>query len=369
MLTSTIPIYAGTKECNTLLMEAGASSWLLEESFKPTQNSISLSQPLRGFTQQLHISGRQWLYEMPTSANGISLQSGLLKLNKRCLYESNTSTNPTQTLQSYFPLIKPRPPGWWHRERTQTPQEAPLILLSNNNNPNYFHWLTQPGLAPLFLQSYFNLPNSTDYTIAVSHRPNISLPSFVTPLLTFVAPETTRHISISCASRQASRFSLQEHDSDIFVSPAQLRWLRDLCRQRLPHAPRPWRRLLISRQDAKTRRCLNEQQLFSVTREYGFQLCSLESLDLVSQLRLFSESDIVISPHGAGLTNIIACHPSSTIIELIPRPGQFFHYFAMADQLSLTHAHILADSYIRDTDDFVVDPFKVIELLNKMYLI
>ena len=102
---------------------------------------------------------------------------------------------------------------------------------------------------------------------------------------------------------------------------------------------------------------------------YGFQTYSLESLPVEEQLRLFSESAVVIGPHGAGFANMIACAPSSAIIELLPRPGNYSHYYAMADQLDLKHGHLLATDFDPMTDNFSIDPYQLISLLSLMELI
>ena len=104
-------------------------------------------------------------------------------------------------------------------------------------------------------------------------------------------------------------------------------------------------------------------------RPYGFQAYCLESLPVEAQLRLFSESAVVIGPHGAGFANMIACAPSSAIIELLPRPGNYSHYYAMADQLDLKHGHLLATDFDPKTDNFSIDPDQLISLLSLMELI
>ena len=42
----------------------------------------------------------------------------------------------------------------------------------------------------------------------------------------------------------------------------------------------------------------------------------LEGLSVAQQASLFNEASVILSPHGAGLSNIVFCEPSTTIIEL-----------------------------------------------------
>ena len=366
-MINNLPIFAGSPQAQALSVMHGVSSWMLQESFNPRRNSTSIHEPIASLTTDLFISGRQWLYEVTDSSASFTLNCGLLRWKKALLYESNPFNHESRT--HFYPKSGNRPPGWWHRHRRAHLRPEPLTLLSTHNNPNYFHWLTQPGLAPLFLQSHFNLQVHQDSAIAVSHRPRQLLPKFLEPLLSFAAPKASKFISSAIASTTSCRFALQQHDSDVFISPAQLKWLTSLCQSQLRLAGRPWRRIFLSRTNACTRRCLNEQQLMTALSPYGFQTYCLESLPVEEQFRLFSESAVVIGPHGAGFANMIACAPSSAIIELLPRPGNYSHYYAMADQLDLKHGHLLANDFDPMTDNFSIDPYQLISLLSLMELV
>lgn len=76
-----------------------------------------------------------------------------------------------------------------------------------------------------------------------------------------------------------------------------------------------------------------------------------------------------MGPHGAGFTNMIACAPSAAIIELLPRPGNFSHYYAMADQLELQHGHLLGTDFDANSNNFIIDPDQLVSLLYLMELI
>ena len=87
------------------------------------------------------------------------------------------------------------------------------------------------------------------------------------------------------------------------------------------------------------------------------------------QLCLFAESVLLVGPHGAGFTNLVACSSQASIIELMPRPGAFSHYYAMADILGLRHGHLMASRCYKETDDFTITPDDLLELLQEMELL
>ena len=366
MFRHVFPIYPSDKVVELLAQLDCIESWRLSEIFQPRRLSRSLRQPLPCLTPALKISGTQWLFQASASAN-ISLQSGLLQLGNRYFYETNLANASSSSSK---PLLRIRPgslpPGWWHRIRSPRRLSQPLLLLSTHNNPNYFHWLTQPGLSTLFLQEHFDLDPLREVMLAFSHRPGRSLPSYVSNLLSLFAPESPHVHGVALTSDSFCRFALHEHSSEVVVSPAQLHWLRRRCREQLQPTFTPWRRVLISRRRSNRRRCLNEQQVFAALAPFGFEQYCLEDLSVTDQLRLFSESSLLVGAHGAGFTNLIACGPQATIVELVPRPGPFCHYYAMADALDLVHGHLLANCCHPETDDFTIATDDLVELLRSM---
>jgi len=114
---------------------------------------------------------------------------------------------------------------------------------------------------------------------------------------------------------------------------------------------------------------LNEDQVLAALAPYGFERYCLEDLSVTEQLCLFAESVLLVGPHGAGFTNLVACSSQATIIEFMPRPGDFSHYYAMADILGLRHGHLLARHCYRENDDFTIIPDDLLELLQEMELL
>lgn len=68
---------------------------------------------------------------------------------------------------------------------------------------------------------------------------------------------------------------------------------------------------------ARMRRALNEHELAPLLDEYGFEVYNLEEMSMAEQIQLFRHGDMVISPHGAGLSNIVYCQPNTKVIELL----------------------------------------------------
>ena len=73
--------------------------------------------------------------------------------------------------------------------------------------------------------------------------------------------------------------------------------------------------IYISRNKASKRRVLNEDAVLNHVSKYGFQKVYPEEYSLSEQIALFRGARAVISPHGAGLANLVFCYPGTKVIE------------------------------------------------------
>ena len=78
---------------------------------------------------------------------------------------------------------------------------------------------------------------------------------------------------------------------------------------------RPTRRLYISRAKDK-RRLLNEDALWPLWEERGFERVFCQDLTTRDKVRLFAEAEVVAGPHGSGFINCIFSPPGAKLIEL-----------------------------------------------------
>ena len=87
-------------------------------------------------------------------------------------------------------------------------------------------------------------------------------------------------------------------------------------------SPKSTRRIFISRARAQHRRILNEQPMLSFLEPLGFQKYLLEEMSFREQVELFSQAEIVVGQHGAGLTNVLFSPPGCLVVEFFA-PAHF----------------------------------------------
>jgi hypothetical protein len=95
--------------------------------------------------------------------------------------------------------------------------------------------------------------------------------------------------------------------------PAECRWLHDRIRAGVgvagtdgsEDADEDGERIYVSRRDATVRRVVNRDMVRRVLDEFDIQPYVLSDLSVREQIDLFARADLVVGPHGAGLTNVV----------------------------------------------------------------
>ncbi|MGG1664133.1 glycosyltransferase family 61 protein [Brevibacillus sp. NRS-1366] len=77
-----------------------------------------------------------------------------------------------------------------------------------------------------------------------------------------------------------------------------------------------FKRIYISRADAKRRHVKNEQEVMGFLKNNGFACLLLDGLSVAEQAQIFFSAEMIIAPHGAALTNLVFSKPGTKVIEL-----------------------------------------------------
>lgn len=136
---------------------------------------------------------------------------------------------------------------------------------------------------------------------------------------------------------------------------------------RLPSEDRS-RRVFVSRQRARARRLVNEEEVWPLFAVRGFERVSFEGMSFDEQRHLLSGTDMLAGPHGAGLTNQMLCPPGATVIEIADPGYPNPNFYALACALGHRYAHVPARSVgegHRLYRDLTVPPARVAEALER----
>lgn len=79
------------------------------------------------------------------------------------------------------------------------------------------------------------------------------------------------------------------------------------------------KKVFISRKDAPRKKIINEDELFELFQEQGFERYELNNMSATDQILLFHNAEIVIGAQGTSLANCMFCKPRTQIIELFQK--------------------------------------------------
>jgi len=97
-------------------------------------------------------------------------------------------------------------------------------------------------------------------------------------------------------------------------------------------------KIYISRRKSSRRKLKNEDELIKILLNNNFKVLDMEDFDFKKQVQISAKSKIMISTHGAGLTNLMWMKKQSSIIEIRDYKDDTLNpYFAMCGCLNIKY--------------------------------
>lgn len=101
----------------------------------------------------------------------------------------------------------------------------------------------------------------------------------------------------------------------------------------------------ISRSRTDRRPINNEEEVEKMLIKLGFKVLFLEEYPFEEQIRLMKSASLIVSPHGAGLTNIVYCAPETIVIELLCERYLNCCFYKLSSMSNLTYMPLVSTSY------------------------
>lgn len=137
---------------------------------------------------------------------------------------------------------------------------------------------------------------------------------------------------------------------------------------------RPKRRLYVPRRGVRSRRVVNEAAVEEALRQLDFEVFDNAQHPVREQVRAFRDAAMIVSPHGAGLSNIVYCDPGTPVLELVPEGYDqgVTSYRSLADIFGLPYAQLFAKEARQDrrgnrcNSDIEVDVEELVRTIGAM---
>lgn len=245
-----------------------------------------------------------------------------------------------------------------------------LGVLTYTASDSYFHWMLDvlPRID-LLRQSGITIDK---YVFNTSPSPPYQQETLA---LLNIPPDKRLEIGAT-ANIKAKRLVVPSH---IGYTSNYPKWAVDFLRKefskytQMEHEGK-YERIYISRDDANYRKVTNETQVTDLLNKYNFKKIILSQYSVAEQIRIFASAQIIISPHGANMTNLLFCKPGTKVIEIFS-PGYVNPiYWVISNHADLDYYYVIGNGirspenifeFARGTEDIeanIDDLTRVIQL-------
>lgn len=108
------------------------------------------------------------------------------------------------------------------------------------------------------------------------------------------------------------------------------------------------KKIFINRPPQTGRHIENHEQIHDLVKSLGYEIIDLENKSLEDQIAIFSSASNIISIHGAGMTNLLFCHPGAYVLEIMPDERISSHYYWLSQKFGLHYECILGGKLIQN---------------------
>jgi capsular polysaccharide biosynthesis protein len=233
--------------------------------------------------------------------------------------------------------------------RSRTKLTYPRVVsLWSHDWSTYYHWLVD--VAPKLAAAKLHFGSDIDDVTFIYPR---TLTDYEIDTVEILGIKRDKIINPRCSGEIVSdELFVLPLCGWVNVSPRVLR-----LRQSLIPPSSQQRRLYVAR--SGRRRITNEPMLFRMLQAYGFEFVPDRPRTLSQQIELFGSASHVVSPHGAGLSNIIWANDAIRILELTSAAYAPNYFINLASVLNMCLDRLVfgtKDNHWKNTGkDFAVD--------------
>lgn len=110
------------------------------------------------------------------------------------------------------------------------------------------------------------------------------------------------------------------------------------------------KKIYVTREGSSYRKIINESDIIPILRSKGYKIINPQLYKVDEQIRIFSQANKILAPHGSNLSNIIFCKPGTEICEIGPKFENEYEkvfdnrYKVLANLNKLKYSKYLADT-------------------------
>lgn len=135
------------------------------------------------------------------------------------------------------------------------------------------------------------------------------------------------------------------------------------------------KKIYISRKKAiNNRRILNETDVVDSLYKFGFETYTLEDLPFRDQVNLFASAEVVIAPHGAGLSNLVFSSSQVKVLEIFSPKYVNPCYYNLCNAIGIQYYYLIGEGKSpkpykdphKVSDNIIVDINQLMSAVNRL---
>tara|TARA_Y100000389_G_scaffold111748_1_gene108813 strand:- start:813 stop:1928 length:1116 start_codon:yes stop_codon:yes gene_type:complete len=241
---------------------------------------------------------------------------------------------------------------------------------------NYSHWLLDI-LPKLKLYSELFSFKNLDYIYLnkLNNFQKSSLNLLNLNNIKQIDAEKYRHIECNelIAVQHPTYFQGYILDQAQYVPEWIVEWLRESFLDKSEHID-VGNKIFIDRSKSLFKHCqiINHDETIKFLKTKGFEILRLEDFSFEQQISIFQQNKVVVSPHGAGLTNLCFSKANSSVIEIRPsEPGYAYQnkVYERISEINNLNYRLYSTPYLKNNNlngDIIVDTKILNDYLNKI---
>ncbi|PSB21082.1 hypothetical protein C7B76_05445 [filamentous cyanobacterium CCP2] len=246
--------------------------------------------------------------------------------------------------------------------------EGRVAYLSNTDPSNYYHWMCRT-LPLLRIYDEWHGLDAIDF-FYVGQSPFCD---FHRESLIRAGVPLERVIQRACTADRiiAAIINRSRHYGSAPIIEKSYIFSRNLFQEELK-SNYGKERIYVARGNVQRRRLMNETEVISLLKEYGFKVVSMDGKTLQEQVKIFSNSEAIVAPHGAALTNLLFIQPKTKVIELFPYGFVNSCYYVLSNYGKADYSYLQGEEIIQThTDphhfDLYIDIHKLKQLCKQIF--
>lgn len=178
----------------------------------------------------------------------------------------------------------------------------------NEFSNNFFHWFAEVLPKMIYVKNHLNKNVQFYIPFALSAYQLTSL-----KLCNISFYKNKNEVSFLCRVKLVENFVYTGA-----YHPGLLNELKQIIINKLQLTKNKERKIYVTRKNAARRRIVNEADVIKKLLQSGFEIFDFDEISFEQQVEILVNSSIIVSLHGAALTNMIFMKPGSVVFELLP---------------------------------------------------